>query len=613
MSNDYTKELNELAATVSSVDDGFACADDQSPIQIVDREIKMPNDCVYAVCCDANAQLLTFRLPQFVEGVDLSKRIASIKFQNANGDFDRATPLSVSPDAEGNLVVIWRLDERVTIKDGTVTFQLEFYETVDGRLYSWQTKTATFNVLPTLNVDGNITPPTPTWVQEIIAEVDKLKGMTVEAKQLAAGLQPTVELSETNGHYHFAFGIPKGANGKDAENSHLHENKETLDKITEEMLNGIIEDKALLYALQAQQAQAIMPENLINISYLFSDGRNEGLRTKLDTSYAVVMDYTYRRNPYALNPLIVRADSCESMQNAFNGASCTAIEFKTKDSTQGAVVTNNPRIKIYNSSYFEFASNWLANNKPNSNWDAEFEFNINEDAYKISLVGVGLGAYYGEEYYCTFYYDKCKSYKILYNGAEITHQQLYNNINAADLHSEVIKLSNCVFYKCGNGTPKLRYANHILYGCSNLTTVTGLDLSNATTFKYGAANCPLLTKLDVVSTGKVEDMSYAFYNSGVTVVVGLDTSNTTNLDGAFAKSKITMLTLNCAKVITAKGTFSDCNDLVSLVLENIANVEILKALFTSLPEVENGAVTLIGCTTTNEINSIATGKGWTIS
>lgn len=392
---------------------------------------------------DHNSERFTFKLPRYIENHDMLECNA-VEVHFINADKERGvygvTDLSISPDDETMLVCSWLISQNATKLQGSLSFLLRFKcIEADGRVsYIWSTK-------PHLNVS------------------------------VGGGYENTAEIIEQYPDI-IAMKVDK-VQGKG-----LSSNDYTDD------------DKKLLYILQEQQALAIMPENLINISYLFSEGRNEGLRERLDTSYAEVMNYTYRKFPYAsVNPLVVRADNCISMQNAFNSASCKTVEFKTKD---------------------------------------------------------------------------------------------------------------------GNGTPKLVYANHIFFGCSDLTNVTGLDCTNVTTLKYAFTNSTALESVNLVSTENVTDLSYAFYNSGLTEISGLNTSKVTNLDGAFAKSKVISLTLDCPNVTTAKGSFTDCTELTFFTLKNISDETIMKSLFNSLPETVNGTFCIENCVFTSEISAIAYNKGW---
>jgi len=183
MNNDFTNELlalNEELGYTNAEGTTGAIIDCDDTIQIVGRDINMPANTICAVCCDSNSQLLTFEINRYFENVDLSKKILSIKFQNALKQGDRAEPhgIGISDD---RIIFTWRIDKRVTAGDGDVTFQIEFYEIVDGVLYSWQTKMQTFKVLPTLDVDGNIDMPSPTWVQDVTATLTHVKGYEVQS------------------------------------------------------------------------------------------------------------------------------------------------------------------------------------------------------------------------------------------------------------------------------------------------------------------------------------------------------------------------------------------------------------------------------------------------
>lgn len=73
-----------------------------------------------------------------------------------------------------------------------------------------------FTVLPAEAPSNDMPPTEPsiTQVEQIMANVAKVTGMTASASQLAAGAAPTVVKSTNDdGTYNFEFGIPKGATG----------------------------------------------------------------------------------------------------------------------------------------------------------------------------------------------------------------------------------------------------------------------------------------------------------------------------------------------------------------------------------------------------------------
>lgn len=174
-----------------------------------------------------------------------------------------------------------------------------------------------------------------------------------------------------------------------------------------------------------------------------------------------------------------------------------------------------------------------------------------------------------------------------------------------------------------NGTKSLKLSNHLFNKCPKLTSITGLDLTNATTLSY-AFNClQMLTSLNLVSTAKVTNFSYAFYNSSITQIQGLDTASAANMDGAFAKTNITALDLNCQNVTTIKGAFTGCTQLSSLKLNGLTvsvsvaslplTAEALNTLFTSLGETQTGKITITGTTGESTCDkTIAEQKGWTV-
>ena len=267
-------------------------------------------------------------------------------------------------------------------------------------------------------------------------------------------------------------------------------------------INAVIQTRGILKAVLCPTLpDEELARKFKNISYLFADGRNVGLRAVLPMSNALVMDYTFKAYPYE-ESITINVPKCESMQHAFEDSKITAVTFT-------------------------------------------------------------------------------------------------------------------------NGTKSLKLSNHLFNKCSKLTSITGLDLTNAETLSY-AFNClQMLTSVNLVSTAKATNFSYAFYNSSITQIQGLDTASATNLDGAFAKTNITELDLNCQNVTTIKGAFAGCTQLSSLKLSGLTvsvsvaslplTAEALNVLFTSLGETQTGKITITGTTGAATCDkTIAEQKGWTV-
>lgn len=83
---------------------------------------------------DHNSEILTFELPRYVDGHDMSLcncvEAHFINTDNAtkekNRDFRTLTDLQISPDSEEVVICSWQLDEDVTAYAGTLAFMLRF-------------------------------------------------------------------------------------------------------------------------------------------------------------------------------------------------------------------------------------------------------------------------------------------------------------------------------------------------------------------------------------------------------------------------------------------------------------------------------------------------------
>ena len=181
----------------------YAISDDGAPIQIVSRDIIMPDvSGDIAVEQDSNSQILTFTLPRYYQNTDLSQKVISIKYKNAKGESDRSRASNVIVE-ENTIHFGWLLSGSVTSKSGIVRFAIEFLGYNEKEeFYCWSTKPAQFYVEEGLNVDEQLIPPNPTWIQSWWVEMDSaLKNANEQsliARQSAESAEESAEIANSS-------------------------------------------------------------------------------------------------------------------------------------------------------------------------------------------------------------------------------------------------------------------------------------------------------------------------------------------------------------------------------------------------------------------------------
>lgn len=121
-----------------------------------------------------------------------------------NGD---ETPYPVAVEQEGNLAV-WTVTNADTAAAGTGRAELQYYVgDALAKSETWMTK-----VFPALGPAGE-TPPEAQqgWVDQVLAQVARITGMTAQAVELPAGSAPTAGYEDGV----LTIGIPLGAAGQD--------------------------------------------------------------------------------------------------------------------------------------------------------------------------------------------------------------------------------------------------------------------------------------------------------------------------------------------------------------------------------------------------------------
>ena len=146
---------------------------------------------------DTNSQYITFQIPRYRDGVDLSTKQLMVRWYNEN-NVDKggsyADICDVRYNAE-NIRFAWLLDYGVTEFAGVVAFSFQTIganETNDS--YVW--KTALGKLTVTDNVDNGAggDEPTPDWFTNLMARIDEM----YKAAEAANGMALQAETAKNN-------------------------------------------------------------------------------------------------------------------------------------------------------------------------------------------------------------------------------------------------------------------------------------------------------------------------------------------------------------------------------------------------------------------------------
>lgn len=205
LSNGFTVHITKLATPSGLMDD--------DPVFTVDRDrriITIPDtQAILAVVRDTNSEIIKFKFPRYADGVDLSTKTAYVNFVNATGAAYKSL-LSTPQADDGYVFVEWVVGEMVTVQEGGVLFQVEFY----GTNYRWQTQIAQLKVVKSLEAQASEPLQDQTLLEEYLDRFNRL---------IADGITPTIG---TNGNWYISdtdtgkpsrgpVGAP-GATGKSA-------------------------------------------------------------------------------------------------------------------------------------------------------------------------------------------------------------------------------------------------------------------------------------------------------------------------------------------------------------------------------------------------------------
>ena len=169
-----------------------------------------------------------------------------------------------------------------------------------------------------------------------------------------------------------------------------------------------------------------------------------------------------------------------------------------------------------------------------------------------------------------------------------------------------------------DGTPLLDTSSvtsmhHMLYGCTNLTTIPLLDTSKVTDMYDMFSGCTNLTEIPLLDTSKVTDM-YDMFNgcTNLTTIPLLDTGSVTNMGYMFYRctNLTTIPLLNTTKVTSVDSMFNGCTNLITIPLLDTSEVSIMRNMFNGCTSLTDDSLNniLAMCTNATKITSNKTLK-----
>ena len=143
------------------------------PVPVIDRRIEFPYSNAVAVSGDYNSQYIHFTMNRFFDGVDLSEKVASIKYLNALGQGDRTSVLNLTK-TDDMIDFDWLLGPTVALADGRAYFSIEFLNRENESAYCWQTVPCELIIEKGLAIEDSISTPPANWLNELISKMDSI-------------------------------------------------------------------------------------------------------------------------------------------------------------------------------------------------------------------------------------------------------------------------------------------------------------------------------------------------------------------------------------------------------------------------------------------------------
>lgn len=113
--------------------------------------------------------------------------------------------------------IIWDVSESDIAREGSGEYQLTFTDGSGDTAEIIKTVIGSYSIKESMVASGEPPEPLEDWLeeaQEVLSDLQSFDEISASATALAAGADPTAEITEVEGHKNIALGIPAGASGE---------------------------------------------------------------------------------------------------------------------------------------------------------------------------------------------------------------------------------------------------------------------------------------------------------------------------------------------------------------------------------------------------------------
>ncbi len=183
MSNYFTIGVTVISSSGDIMDDDIRFTMDNKK-----RLILVPGyQTLLAIQFDNQSEIVTFKLPRYQEGIDLSTKVPYVNYRRPQVKDLGKSLCTIEKITEDSIYITWMVDATATQYDGVIQFQVEF---ADSEGYRWQSQIGEIPILASLYNTG-LEPYTPDILEQYL-------GMMQEyAQQAAASAQEAREIEQS--------------------------------------------------------------------------------------------------------------------------------------------------------------------------------------------------------------------------------------------------------------------------------------------------------------------------------------------------------------------------------------------------------------------------------
>lgn len=143
--------------------------------EVNNRTIAVPPEITdIVVQGDTNSRTVSFKMPRYFDGVDLSQKYICINFKTSNGTSNYKDATNIKTNSDNAINFDWIISGDSTKDSGSLSFSVECYgvDSQNNKIYRWQTKPSIINVSPTIQPLNDAVSKDYTLEQEFVSNYD---------------------------------------------------------------------------------------------------------------------------------------------------------------------------------------------------------------------------------------------------------------------------------------------------------------------------------------------------------------------------------------------------------------------------------------------------------